>query len=112
LITPVMQRPAACRLVSFQVSGIFVGVLTRTPLFFEAWRIFLQPTAADDCVMTVAMPEVHRTGGLIGAELGGLDLTRAWDNRQTWHFAVNDYQGQRRLMHRILLAGSKPIPAA
>jgi alpha-ketoglutarate-dependent taurine dioxygenase len=135
----------------------------------------------------VTMPEVHRVGGLIGAELHGLDLTRVyedetyeavlrawaeygviflrdqhldaeqqdafasrlgeirvrqelrkdpeqtkaigegwhttrfhwapgsiamWDNRQTWHFAVNDYQGQRRVMHRILLAGSKPVPAA
>ena len=42
----------------------------------------------------------------------GETLTAMWDNRQTWHFAVNDYQGQRRVMHRILLAGSKPVPAA
>ncbi len=35
-----------------------------------------------------------------------------WDNRCTQHFAINDYDGFRRELHRTTLAGERPIGVA
>jgi taurine dioxygenase len=32
-----------------------------------------------------------------------------WDNRATQHYAIDDYDDQPRLLHRITLAGDVPV---
>lgn len=52
-----------------------------------------QATRADNCV------RVHWAPGTLAI----------WDNRCLQHLPLNDYPGQRREMHRIILAGEKPL---
>jgi taurine dioxygenase len=35
-----------------------------------------------------------------------------WDNRSVLHSAQGGYDGHQRIMHRTVVTGEKPIPAA
>lgn len=68
-------------------------------LGFEGWTVEESRPLLEFLYTHAARPEftcrfVWQTGSIA-----------FWDNRSTWHYAANDYQGERRLMHRITVEG-------
>ncbi len=68
-------------------------------LHFEGWTAEESQPLLNYLYQHIGRPEnTHRHHWRVGT-------LAFWDNRATWHWAVNDYAGQRRLMHRITLEG-------
>ena len=73
-------------------------------LHFEGWTIEESQSLLEYLYRHIGRPEHSYR---FQWQAGSLAF---WDNRATWHWAVNDYHGHRRLMHRITLEGV-PIAA-
>ena len=68
-------------------------------LRFDGWTEAESKPLLDYLYQQAARPEITCR---FRWEVGSLAF---WDNRATWHLALNDYPGKRRLMHRITLEG-------
>ncbi|HEX2890650.1 TauD/TfdA dioxygenase family protein [Vineibacter terrae] len=68
-------------------------------IHFEGWTAAESKPLLDFLFAHAMRPEFHTR---FSWREGSIAF---WDNRATWHFAINDYQGERRLMHRITLEG-------
>ncbi|MFT3810169.1 MAG: TauD/TfdA family dioxygenase [Micropepsaceae bacterium] len=70
-------------------------------LRFEGWTAEESKPLLDYLYAHAQQPQfVHRFSWKPGS-------VAFWDNRATWHNAMNDYHGHRRLMHRITIAGQR-----
>jgi taurine dioxygenase len=70
-------------------------------LHFEGMTVAESRPLLEELYRHAARPEhLHRFSWKQGS-------VALWDNRATWHCAMNDYHGQRRLMHRVTIEGGK-----
>jgi taurine dioxygenase len=82
-------------------------VLWLTPMYsthFEGWTAEESASLIDYLCAHATRPEnIYR----FDWELGSVAF---WDNRSTLHYAVQDYDGSRRLMHRVSIKGNPFLP--
>ncbi|MBI1199182.1 MAG: TauD/TfdA family dioxygenase [Phenylobacterium sp.] len=87
----VITHPGSGRKALYVNPAFTTGIIGWSPAESEALLSFLYQHA-------VQPQFVHRFSWRPGS-------MAIWDNRCTWHYAMNDYHGHRRLMHRITLDG-------
>ena len=87
----VIRHPDSGRKVLYVNPGFTVGI--------EGWLPGESKALLDYLYAQAARPEFQYR---FQWQKGSLAV---WDNRATWHMALNDYHGHRRLMHRITVDG-------
>jgi len=97
-VHPVVIRHPETGRPTLYVNGTFTT-------HFEGWTAQESKPLLDYLCQHAARPEFQTR---FRWEEGSIAF---WDNRATWHYALNDYQGERRLMHRITIDGV-PLEAA
>ena len=92
----VIRHPQTGRKLLYVNSAFTVNIVgkTRHESLELLQKLYAAATAADNTCRLVWEP----------------GTVAIWDNRTTWHFAMNDYQGYAREMHRITLTG-EPLAA-
>lgn len=82
----------------------------RTALFVNPiYTVRIDGLSEADSRETLAALYAHATRPEFGCRLHWAPGTVAvWDNRATLHYAVNDYDGSRRLLYRTTFAGERP----
>ena len=98
-----IPHPAICRHPETGESVLFVN---------PTYTTRIDGLSATDSNALLARLYTHATRPEFGCRFrwrnGSLAL---WDNRSTLHYAVNDYDGERRCLYRTTIAGSPPAPA-
>ena len=71
-------------------------------------RIVDMPEAQSDALLRLLYEHMARPEFLVRYHWQPRTLA-FWDNRATMHFGIFDYEGERRVMHRVTLRGDQPV---